>query len=93
MVFLIHTELRCAVNHTSDLLQLEVGYGAVGTAGSKLVLSVKSGKKPFMHQGDRFMPYLPHRTSSSHMECMCKRKVEGQERFRVTVKVRHTEKE
>jgi len=35
-------------------LQLEVGYGAVGTADSKIlvVLSVLSGKKPFKHQGD-----------------------------------------
>jgi len=74
-------------------LQLEVGFGAVVTADSKLVLSVLSGKKPLKHQGDRFMHYVPQCTSSSHMECIYKRKTEGQERFRVTVKVRHTDKE
>jgi len=66
-------------------LQLEVGYGAVGTADSKLVLSVVSGRKTFKYQGDRFMHYVPQCTSNSHMECMHKRKMEGQEIFRVTV--------
>jgi hypothetical protein len=74
-------------------LQLEVSYGAVGTADSKTVLSVLSGKKPFKHQGDRFMHYVLQCTSSSHVECIDKRKMEGQEGFCVTVQVRHTEKE
>jgi hypothetical protein len=73
-------------------LQLEAGYCAVGTAESKTLLSILSGKKPFKHQGDRFMHYVPQCTSSSHMEYMDKRKMEGQEGFCVTVKVRHKEK-
>jgi len=72
-------------------LYLEVGSGAVGTADSKL-LSVLSGKKLYKHQGYRFMLYVPQCASSSHMECVDKRKMEVQERFCVTVKVRHTEK-
>jgi len=39
------------------------------------------------------MHYVPQCTSSSHVECMDKRKMEEQEGFCVAVKVRHTEKE
>ena len=74
-------------------LHVEVGCVAVGTAHSQIVLSVQSGKKPFRHQGDRFMHYAPQCTSSSHVECVDKRKMEGQEGLCVTVKVRHTQKE
>jgi hypothetical protein len=73
-------------------LQLEVGYGTVGTADTKVVRSVLCGKNPSTHQEGRCMHYVPHRASSNNMENMGERKMEGEEVLCVAVEVRRAGK-
>ena len=60
-VWCLITKVYCGKSCTCSILplkccslQLEFGYGAVGTADSKIVLSVLFAKKPFKHQRDGF---------------------------------------